>query len=132
MPQRTILVKVKQSNLTLGVTKYKKGDIFECREQEALMLMHAGILERAQSGARPTKEPPMPGKTGLSNLGVPTAQKPAEQPKAPPPLPPPPPPATTVVPQEEPMLGRRKKKRAAEEQTEGETPISPSGDELTE
>lgn len=125
MAQRTILVKVKQSNLTLGVTKYKKGDLFECREQEALMLMHAGILERAPEGTRATRDPPMPGKTGLSNKGVPTEQQPAPQPKEPPKLP-----ASSET-----SALKRKKKRvesflSASSEGTGEATQAVKGDEL--
>lgn len=70
-----MLVEVKEAALTLGVTKYVRGDIFDCRDPEALVLITGGTLKKASANAIATRDAPQPGKTGLSNKGVPTAPK---------------------------------------------------------
>ena len=76
-----MLVKVLKSRLVLGTTRYNKGDVFDCRDAEARLLIHARYI--AKTDEKVTKASPAPGKTGLSivrGVATPTAPRPAAVP----------------------------------------------------
>lgn len=67
-----MLVKVLKSKLVLGTRSYKAGDVFECRDAEAALLLASRLVERA-SGKATVSSPKAPS----VNLG-PRQQQAAE------------------------------------------------------
>lgn len=61
-----MLVTVKQSKLVLGRTTYRKGDIFECRDAEARLLLASHIVAKAAQGAKANKGEPKAPTVGVS------------------------------------------------------------------
>ncbi len=78
-----MLVTVKKSKLVLGRTVYLKGDVFECRDAEAKILIATGMVAEAPVQAKATKAAPTPPTTGLSvKPGGPPASKQVMAPRA--------------------------------------------------
>ena len=61
-----MLITVKQSKLVLGRTVYRSGDVFECRDAEAKLLVAGGMATKSPPGAKATKGSPTPPTTGMS------------------------------------------------------------------
>ncbi len=61
-----MLITVKKSKLVLGRTVYRAGDIFECRDMEAKMLVAGGMATKSPPGAKATKGSPTAPTTGMS------------------------------------------------------------------
>jgi hypothetical protein len=79
-----MLVQVMKSKLVLGKSVYKKGDVFECRDAEAKMLIQVGMLKAAAPDAKVSKTPPQPQKIGISLANGPGPKVAAKQsPKSP-------------------------------------------------
>lgn len=65
-----MLITVKRSKFVLGRTVYLKGDVFECRDAEANLLIAGGMATKSPPGAKATKGPPT-----APTIGVSTAKK---------------------------------------------------------
>ncbi len=69
-----MLITVKKSKLVLGRTVYAQGDIFECRDAEAKLLVAGGLAMKSPPGAKATKGSPTAPTTGMSKKpGTPKA-----------------------------------------------------------
>jgi hypothetical protein len=79
-----MLVQVMKSKLVLGKSIYKKGDVFECRDAEAKMLIVVGMLKAAAPDAKISKAPPQPQKIGISLAKGPGPKVSAKQSPKPP------------------------------------------------
>lgn len=79
-----MLVQVQKSKLVLGKSVYKKGDVFDCRDAEAKMLIQVGTLKAAAPDAKVSKTPPQPAKIGISLAKGPGPKAAVKQPPKPP------------------------------------------------
>lgn len=71
-----MLITVKNAKLVLGRTVYRKGDVFECRDAEANLLMAGRMVMKSPDGAKATKTPPTAPTTGMSRKpGTPPASQ---------------------------------------------------------
>lgn len=61
-----MLITVIKNKLVLGHTVYVKGDVFECRDGEAKILIGGRLAVKSAVGAKATKGSPMAPKTGVS------------------------------------------------------------------
>jgi hypothetical protein len=61
-----MLITVKRLKLVLGRTVYLRGDVFECRDAEARLLVASGMAVRSPDGTKVTKGSPTPPTTGMS------------------------------------------------------------------
>lgn len=61
-----MLITVKKSKLVLGRTVYHNGDVFECRDAEAKLLVASGMATKSPPGAKATKGEPTAPTTGMS------------------------------------------------------------------
>jgi hypothetical protein len=62
-----MLITVRQTKLVLGRTVYHRGDVFECRDAEAKLLIAGKMVTKSAEDAKATKGAPTAPTTGMSS-----------------------------------------------------------------